>query len=106
MSQVIARVAVVAFAVVGLFTAGLIGTLGVRGQLDRESLAAMFATEEGEKQGAAADVAQLHEQLEGEARSLIPSTVTASIAGTLLPRLALPSPFSSDEAAKLFDELE
>jgi flagellar motility protein MotE (MotC chaperone) len=115
------RIVMIAFAVVGLFTAGLVGTLGARGKLNRESMLE-FVGREGES-GAGAEPAPgvdgaalapgaggIQETAGGDAQSRRSDAALESAANLLaastLPRVNLPSPFSTEESAQLFEELE
>ncbi|MBI4880484.1 MAG: hypothetical protein HY812_12615 [Planctomycetes bacterium] len=89
----------------GLFSAGLVGTLGVRGKLNAEYLGPLLGgpEQEAETEGPpaaphAGPAARPHQEAERR---------TGSAAGDgLLPPITLPSPFSSEETTALFEELE
>ncbi len=125
MGNVISRVVLVAFAVVGLFTAGLIGTLGVRGKLNRESLAELAGVkdENAEKpageESATGDVSKDAAKSNAEdgkehgkeaapngGRAESSPHAVASLASAGLDRIVLPDPFSSEKTHELFEELE
>lgn len=122
MKDMIGRIVVVAFAVVGLFTAGLLGTLGSRGMLKREALAEMFADPEAEKDAehgaaegdhAAGPNAEHGSEAGAEhgegGHAGIQSTLDNApkvLASAPLDKFLLPSPFSTEQTAQLFEELE
>jgi flagellar motility protein MotE (MotC chaperone) len=100
---------------VGLFSAGLVGTLGVRGKLNQTYLAPLVGLEPAEP---SAD--ELHAMLAENPRaakadppSKDPVTRAGNAAGRsqtpsydLMPDVGLPSPFSAEETRDLFLELE
>lgn len=110
------RIVMIAFAVVGLFTAGLVGTLGARGKLNRDAMSEFMSGEsdaKGETVDGAADhdvTAPPHGTTADETRSRESNAALESAANLLaastLPRVILPSPFSTEESAQLFEELE
>lgn len=111
MNRVI-RVLMLVLGALGLFSAGLVGTLGLRGQLTKEYLGPLVgaapAAPDAEHGAAGA------EHGGGRATAALPKgaeqpRASAERAGTgddLLPALQMPSPFSSDETQALFAELE
>jgi flagellar motility protein MotE (MotC chaperone) len=113
--NLIGRIVVIAFAVVGLFTAGLIGTLGARGKLNPEAMRewAEGRTDEadGEKAGTngeadphAGDAATPPSHGDGSFGDQ--HEIANPLAASTLPRVVLPSPFSTEESAELFEVLE
>ncbi len=99
------RVVLLLGGAIGLFSAGLVGTLGVRGKLNAEYLGPLLG---GAEQAAHTDAApgaprafssaRPHRETEQRAERLADEG--------LLPALALPSPFSGEETRALFEELE
>ena len=100
---------------VGLFSAGLVGTLGVRGKLNQTylgPLVGMHATEPSADERHA--ILATHPQPDASGSSSESRAGDAHAARAragqskydLLPDIGLPSPFSADETRALFDELE
>lgn len=112
----IGRIVMIAFAVVGLFTAGLVGTLGARGKLNRDAMSEFMKGESAENepgaQGALGTIADGHATVDGHVaeKPAVPDGSLDSganlLAASTLPRVNLPSPFSTEESAELFEELE
>lgn len=90
------RLVMVVLGACGLFSAGLVGTLAVRGQLNEAYLGPLVGREVPEP-----TLDELHERMASE-RAELP---VAAARSDLLPPVSLPSPFSGDETRALFDEL-
>lgn len=111
----IIRMVMLMMGAVGLFSAGLVGTLGMRGKLNKQYLGPLVGMEVEETEPS---VEELHELMAARpsnpehASSGEDHTTASSAAGAsehrsagLLPEINLPSPFSGDETRMLFDEL-
>ncbi|MFH0945498.1 MAG: hypothetical protein V2A76_09910 [Planctomycetota bacterium] len=108
----IIRFVMLAGGAVGLFSAGLVGTLGVQGKLNKAYLGPLVGMEVAET-----NMDELHELLAssqpapkvpaetGPGSRGHPSRREASQSG-LMPDISLPSPFSAEEVRLLFEELE
>ena len=84
----------------GLFSAGLVGTLASRGKLNREYLAPMLGLE-GPKPAEAQEAKVPVRTVEPA-----PAKKNEPVPDAVLPSVMLPSPFSSQETDTLFAELK
>lgn len=100
MSQMLPKVLMLAASAVGVFSAGLIGTLGVRGRLNADTLGPLLGS--APPPAPAADAEHVEIAIPAAAQAPMPQGIDAE----LMPKVALPSPFSTDETVALFQDLE
>ncbi len=104
-----ARIGAFVCGAVFLFSAGLVGTLGLRGKLTAAYLGPLIGRESD-----LSDLDRLHAELQvktpgpggAPARSGAGSAMPDAPPLIMLPSVALPSPFSGSETRQLFQELE
>jgi len=101
------RALILVLGALGLFSAGVVGTLGMRGKLNRDYLAPILGLAPAPEHAGGAGVGGARKDA-GPSRpeDVLDERVEPDLKASVLPRIMLPSPFSAEEMDELLQELQ